>query len=653
MVSQGTYFLRSRHTSCGCPVFCGGADDAYPPARFSSAETPEQVTVVTDRLRVEIGRQGGRVRVQEREHRRVVLDDGEDGGPGWDSEDGSAAWFKRMPADEHYYGFGERTGLLDKRGRRYTCWTTDEYAHQGPGTDALYQAIPFFLALDGTGRCYGVFLNNTFRTAFDFTAVRQGTWWMEVAGGELDYYLIYGPEPAQVVARYTELTGRMPLPPKWALGYQQSRWSYESDAVVRELAAEFRRHCIPCDVIYLSPELFARWMQLGVLYPFARASSAKGCASNEPWAWGEEVEQISRRVIELRYRLLPYLYTLFEEATRSGAPILRPLFYHYPADTATHLLHDQALLGRDLMLAPILRPGKVCREVYVPTGLWYDLRSGKRLSGPQHVLAAADLAMPMPLYARGGAVIPSGPVLAWADERPLAPLTVDIYPDEDGAAEGMLYEDDGVSFAYEQGICCHTTYQCHVDRINGVSVLRARLFGIDANNWGADLEKDLALATKITKLPIAIWVVGRSNRLTVRPQRVLALPQQPRHGCSANLEALSLQLVTQFSERFARPLQPRQWVTGGGIFQELVEHRQDSGIFFSICLRRRPGWRMPLERWETEPWSSSRPRRMVVRLNPVISAKRVIPPRPCLKAKRPATWRRAFSSRVASSRLIA
>jgi alpha-glucosidase len=87
------------------------------------------------------------------------------------------------------------------------------------------------------------------------------------------------------------------------------------------------------------PELFARWMQLGALYPFARANSAKGCASNEPWAWGEEVESICRQALELRYRLLPYLYTMFENAARTGAPILRPLFYHYPTDT-THLIHD-------------------------------------------------------------------------------------------------------------------------------------------------------------------------------------------------------------------------------------------------------------------------------------------------------------------------
>jgi alpha-glucosidase len=156
---------------------------------------------------------------------------------------------------------------------------------------------------------------------------------------------------------------------------------------------------------------------------------------------------------------------------------VRPLFYHYPADTATHLIHDQALLGRNLMLAPALRPGKVCREVYLPPGSWYDLRSGERLAGARHVLAQAELDAPMPLYGRGGAIIPSGPVIAWADERPLDQLTLDIYPDDDGAAEGLLYEDDGVSFAYQQGFFCRTVYQCRLDRTNGVPVLLARREG--------------------------------------------------------------------------------------------------------------------------------------------------------------------------------
>jgi alpha-glucosidase len=225
--------------------------EAYAPPAVTIEEDSEHITLLGGYLAVLLTREGGRIRIEERASGRAILDDGQAGGPAWDSSDGSAAWTKRMPPDERYYGFGERTGLLDKRGRRYTCWTTDEYQHQGPETDALYQAIPFFLALDMAGRSYGLFLHNTYRSAFDFTNVQQGVWHMEVAGGELDYYVIYGPEPAQVVARYTELTGRMPLPPRWALGYQQSRWSYESEPVVRDLAEQFRRRHIPCDVLYL------------------------------------------------------------------------------------------------------------------------------------------------------------------------------------------------------------------------------------------------------------------------------------------------------------------------------------------------------------------------------------------------------------------
>jgi alpha-glucosidase len=128
------------------------------------------------------------------------------------------------------------------------------------------------------------------------------------------------------------------------------------------------------------------------------------------------------------------------------------------------------------MLAPVLRPGKVCREVYLPAGLWYDLRSGERLAGPRHMLAAAELAAPIPLYARGGAIIPSGPAIQWADERPLDRLTLNIYLDGDGAAEGVLYEDDGVWFAYEQGNSCRTVYQCRAEP-SGAPVLLARREG--------------------------------------------------------------------------------------------------------------------------------------------------------------------------------
>jgi alpha-glucosidase len=618
-----------------------------------------------------------------------------------------------MPGGVRYYGFGERTGVLEKRGRRYTCWTTDEWRHQGPTTDSLYIAIPFFLGLDEDGVAAGVFLNNTFRTAFDLTDLENETLGIEADGGELDVYVFAGPEPAQVLERFTAVVGRMPLPPLWALGYHQSRWGYESAEEVFAVARELRERLIPADAIHLDldhmdgarsftwdaerfpdpqglvrelgaagfrvvcivgagikhqpeggyevydsgherrvflrngrdpddqeftayvwpgscvfpdhvrpdvrewwggwyapqvglgvagflndmnepamhdlpyghpesentepppdlphgpddepathaevrnvyayledlgtyealrrhapdvrpflltragfagvqryagawtgdtssmwehlegslpqivnlglsgmpftgadiggffgdcgPELLVRWTQLGALTPLARNHSAEDTAHQEPWVWGDEVEAACRRAIELRYRLLPYLYSLFEEAARTGAAILRPLFFHYADDRATDELSDEALLGRDLLLAPALHPGQLQRAVYLPAGTWTDLRSAERHTGPGWILASCGLDEDLPLFVRGGAVLPTAPLVQWTDERPLDPLTLEVFPDEAGDAEGRLYEDDGHSFAYERGESCVTTFTARTE--DGRVVVRARRNG--------------------------------------------------------------------------------------------------------------------------------------------------------------------------------
>jgi alpha-glucosidase len=596
---------------------------------------------------------------------------------------------KRIAAGEHFYGFGERSGLLDGLGQQAINWATDQYRYT-PGTDPLYIAIPTFLALR-PGLAYGVFFNNTWHSRFDMGASRPGVWQMEAAGGELDYYLVYGPAPEQVVAGFGQILGTTPLPPRWALGYHQSRWGYKTEADARELADEFRRRNLPCDAIHLdidymdgyrdftwhparfpnpraltadlrrdgfrivaivdsgvkidpeyevyvdgmerdtflrradgevfhgyvwpddsvfadytrpevrawwgerqrvltdagvsgiwndmneptvferpfsqgggaprtidldapqggpgertthaevhnlygsgmaqasyeglrgagaerpfvltrsgyagiqrwsacwmgdntsrwehlemampqllnmglsgvpfvgtdiggfygnaSGELFARWMQLGALMPFCRGHSSAETERHEPWVFGPEVEAICRTYLGLRYRLLPYLYTLFWETARSGAPVLRPLLYHFPDDPATYQVHDQVLLGPWLMAAPVYRPGREHRHVYLPAGTWYDWWSEEPIAGPAHLLAEAPLER-MPLYARAGAIIPRGPELRYADERPLDPLTLDLFPG-DGAF--TLYEDDGHSFAYEQGRYCTTGYRLHAE----------------------------------------------------------------------------------------------------------------------------------------------------------------------------------------------
>jgi alpha-glucosidase len=157
---------------------------------------------------------------------------------------------KAMPDSEHYFALGDKTGTLDRRGYTFTDWNTDAFGYL-PSGDPIYKSIPFFIATGGPGGSYGLFLDNTWRTTFDFGHARQDTLDISGVDGPIDYYLIAGPTVADVVHGYTDLTGRAPLAPLWTLGYQQSRYSYMSDAEVRGIAATFRKDQFPLDVIWL------------------------------------------------------------------------------------------------------------------------------------------------------------------------------------------------------------------------------------------------------------------------------------------------------------------------------------------------------------------------------------------------------------------
>jgi alpha-glucosidase len=222
------------------------------------------------------------------------------------------------------------------------------------------------------------------------------------------------------------------------------------------------------------PELLVRWMQLGAFYPFARNNSAKGTTRQEPWAWGEPTTTRCRRAIELRYRLLPYVYGVVREAIDTGWPILRPLFFHHADSPAAHGVEDQAQLGRDLLVAPVLRPGKAHREVYLPPGEWCDIRDGSWHVGNRTVLVSAGLDEDMPILARAGSIVPMGPVWRSTD-GPIDPLSVHVFPSRDGSAVGTLYEDDGRSTAYLDGASSVTRIAAVMDA--GVTVLSSRREG--------------------------------------------------------------------------------------------------------------------------------------------------------------------------------
>jgi alpha-glucosidase len=581
---------------------------------------------------------------------------------------------KALPIDQHIFGMGDKTGLLDRRGFTFTNWNTDAFGFT-PASDPIYKSIPFYIGVDGSGASYGLFLDNTWRSTFDFGHAREGTLEISSVDGPIDYYLIAGPTIADVVRRYTDLTGKAPLAPQWALGYQQSRWGYSSDAEVREIGRKLREDRIPADVIWMdidyqdryrpftvntktfpnlkklngdlnadgfrlvaitdlhiadapnqgylpleaglagnhfvhkadgslyvapvwpgpavfpdftrsasrdwwgnlykdfiadgfsgfwndmnepavfetptktmpldnihriesddfaprdathaeihnvygmqntrgtfegmqrfrpgvrpfvmtrasyaggqryaatwtgdnsstwdhlrlcveqlinlglsgfsysgcdvggfvggaSPELLTRWYEIAAFTPVYRNHSAHDAPRMEPWVDGPEHLAIRRRFIEERYRLMPYLYSLAEQNSRTGDPIMRPLFYDYP--DALKLDCDSALsftVGRSLLVAAPPRPESPQPfNICLPAGEWYDYWTGAPVT--EHKLTQQPKLDLVPIFVRAGTILPRQPLVQSTKETPKGPLELDVYPGED--CRGELYFDGGV-----------------------------------------------------------------------------------------------------------------------------------------------------------------------------------------------------------------
>jgi len=218
----------------------------------------------------------------------------------------------------------------------------------------------------------------------------------------------------------------------------------------------------------LTGELYARWFQFSAFTPSFR-SHGRIWRLRLPWGWGlpdmgfpegqtelppasemnnPEIEAITRRYGELRYRLIPYTYTLARQARDTGMPLMRALWLHYPEDARARGVGSEYLWGRDLLVAPVFMKAAETREVYLPVGDWYDWWTGERHRGGQTVTREVDLSI-MPIYARAGAVIPFDPARQYMDEEVDAPTTIKVFRGADG--EFTLYEDDGISLDYLQG----------------------------------------------------------------------------------------------------------------------------------------------------------------------------------------------------------
>jgi alpha-glucosidase len=594
--------------------------------------------------------------------------------------------YKRHLEGTHYFGCGERTGGLDKTDSRQVFWNSDPPREHTASLNNLYTSVPFVLALN-QGHAWGLFVDNAGRIEFDLAHEDPTRCGFAVDSGPLVYYVFGGPTPAAVLERYTELTGRIPMPPRWALGNHQSRWGYKTSEQVLDIARSYRDRGLPLNAIYLdidymrgyrvftwdeqrfpdpaalaqeleqlgvklvtivdpgvkvdeqydvyqqgkqqdlfcktfhgaeyrnvvwpgmcafpdftnpatrswwgdlhrtlldvgvagiwcdmneptafvpSPgslpddathhgdgeaklhvqvhnvygqlmarsayeglrrlrperrpmvisrsgfsglqryalhwtgdnsswwehlwmsmpqlqnlglsgyawvgvdvggfsgnstgELLTRWTELGIFQPFCRNHSAWDTRPQEPWAFGEPHESHIRELLLLRQRLMPYLYTLFEEAHRTGAPILRPLLFEWPEDETTYSTDDQFLVGRDLLVAPIARPGTEFRHVYVPRGSWVQYWTGERIIGPTHALAHAPLGQPA-FYVRANAPVPLSPAMLHDGERSSDPLTWLIFAADAEPAETELYEDAGDGYAFEQGAFSRVAASCAI-----------------------------------------------------------------------------------------------------------------------------------------------------------------------------------------------
>jgi alpha-glucosidase len=203
-------------------------------------------------------------------------------------------------------------------------------------------------------------------------------------------------------------------------------------------------------------ELLVRSYQVSFLAPFCRNHKVIDGYDQEPWRFGKYYEDIIRKYLKLRYELMPFLYTTLEEAHRTGVPLFRPLVLNYQDDANTYNLDDQFMIGTDLLVAPVMKPDITRRSVYLPKGVWYDYWTDKKYDGGTTITVDAPLDT-VPMFVRGGAIIPTGPPMNYVGEKRVDPLSFNIYPDSKGNASATLYEDDGISPSYASDGYLRTT----------------------------------------------------------------------------------------------------------------------------------------------------------------------------------------------------
>jgi alpha-glucosidase len=639
------------------------------PVRTLINQDKKSITIETDSLKVIIGKDPFTVAFYTSEGDLINKDD-EGLSTSWVGEE--VTNYKELQPGERFIGLGEKTGDLDRRGNGYTNWNSDVAAYTA-SQDPLYSSIPFYIGIHHKIN-YGIFLDNSFQTDFNFGASNNEFSSFGARGGELNYYFIYHQRLADIIASYTFLTGRMKLPPLWSLGYQQNRYSYYPETEVMRIAQTLREKKIPSDGITLdihymdsfqlftwdkerfpdpldmtkklkemgfhttvivdpgikiqagaqayerglkedvylkypngkyysgqvwpgwcyfpdftsekgrsfwrsevkfftdygvsgiwndmneiatwgqkmpsnilfdfdgrkashlearnvygfqmarssyegakdaapnerpfvltragysglqrytaiwtgdnvasddhmvlgvrllnslglsgvpfsgmdvggfigqpSIGLYTRWMQLGAFFPYYRNHSALNERSSEPWTYSDEALHNLLPFINLRYKLMPYLYSTFYEATQNGLPVMRSLAIDYTFNNKIYnpAFQNQFCFGNALMVIPVESNQGHYTKIYFPPNVWYNLYTDSMEAGDNEKIIELNM-QELPIYVKESSIIPMQTLVQSTAIAPADTLILHIYHGN-VANTFVYYEDDGKSFDYEKG----------------------------------------------------------------------------------------------------------------------------------------------------------------------------------------------------------
>ncbi|MGJ8715542.1 MAG: glycoside hydrolase family 31 protein [Maribacter stanieri] len=196
-------------------------------------------------------------------------------------------------------------------------------------------------------------------------------------------------------------------------------------------------------------ELFARWVQLGIFHPFCRVHSSGDHGDQEPWSFGSEITDIVRKFVELRYQLLPYLYTMFYKYTKENIPMVQSLVFFDQEDSQTHFRTDEFIFGEKILVCPIQEPNAQGRRMYIPRGDWYDFWTNEHVTGGKEKWVAAEIDM-LPIFVKAGAIIPKYPVQQYVGEKKIEELVLEVYYKE-GTEASEVYEDANNGYDYKKG----------------------------------------------------------------------------------------------------------------------------------------------------------------------------------------------------------